>query len=259
MATTGAAIKRTLEGHLLAPIGAERTRQPPSNVHGRTGTGEAGCLEGSVPPFSHSHHLCDIAGTLVLEGLSPAASRSRRRQAARAVSWTRDSGLTGEPTPGGPTQTRGRGTVEDGSPHRGLPRLEEGNGGSTAAGHDQLAGHPSRDTCTCGWRCPVFDSPDEDDPPLKGSRDKGPQPVPIPYQARDPFPRANCAGDPGDLKNARQPMNPVVLPWNARCPGNTGKLGPVGDPAARTGIHSGRWTTSRPGRPSGEPLPRLPQ
>ena len=96
MAATGTATKRTLEGHLLAPIGAERTRQQASTVHGRTGTGEAGGPEVSVPLFSPSHHLCDIAGTLVLEGLLPAASRSRRRQAARAVSWARASGLLGK-------------------------------------------------------------------------------------------------------------------------------------------------------------------
>ena len=160
MAATGTATKRTLEGHLLAPIGAERTRQP-STVHGRTGTGEAGGPEVSVPLFSPSHHLCDIAGTLVLEGLLPAASRSRRRQDARAVSWARASGLMGDPASEGPTQTQGEGR------HRGLPRPKEGDGRPTAPGQDQLTGHPSRDPCTCAREYPAIDSPDEDDPPLK--------------------------------------------------------------------------------------------
>ena len=125
--------------------------------------------------------------------------------------------------------------MEDGSPHRGLPRPEEGDGRSTATGPDQLTGHPSMDTCTCGRGYPVFDSPEEDDPPLKGSGDEGPRPVPIPCQAQDPFPKANCAGDPGDLKKARWPMNPVALPWNARCPGDTGKFGTHGRLSCKDG------------------------
>ena len=108
MAATTTAIKRTLEGQVLAPIGSERSRQPPPPAHGRTSAGEAGCPEVPVPLFLSSHHLCDIAGTLVLEGLSPEASRSRRRQAARAVSWARASGFMGNPASGGLRPTRGR-------------------------------------------------------------------------------------------------------------------------------------------------------
>ena len=118
MAATTTASKRTLEGHLLAPIGSERSRQPPPPAHGRTSIGEEGCPEVVVPLFSLSQHLSDIAGTLVLEGLSPAKSRSRRRQAARAVSWARASRFMGNPALGGPRPTRGRGAGEGGSLHR---------------------------------------------------------------------------------------------------------------------------------------------
>ena len=89
-----------------------------------------------------------------------------------------------------------------------------------ATGPDQLTGHPSRDTCTSGKGYPGFDSPDEDDPPLKGSGDEGPRPVPIPCQARDPFPKVNHAGEPGDLKDARCPMNPAGMPWVCLLLGN---------------------------------------
>ena len=73
--------------------------------------------------------------------------------------------------------------MEEGSPHRGLPRPKEGDGRPTAPGPDLLTGHPSRDPCTCGGEYPASDSPDEDDSPLEGPGDGCSRPVPNPCQA----------------------------------------------------------------------------
>ena len=107
-----------------------------TNGHPVAETQEEGPLirgpEALVPLFSANHHLCNIDGTLVLEGLSAAATRSRRRQAARAVSWARASGFMGNPAPSGPRPARRRGAGEGGSPHRGPPPPGDGDKWPTA-------------------------------------------------------------------------------------------------------------------------------
>ena len=150
MVATPTANKRTLEGHFLAPIRSGRNGQPLPPAHGRRGTGVSGCPEVVVPLCSPGHHLCGIAGTWVLGRLSPAASRRRRRQAARAVYWAKTSRFMGNPVAGGQAPTKGRVPGEGGSPHGGPPQPKEDDGRPTAPGLDQRPGRPSRDPCECG-------------------------------------------------------------------------------------------------------------
>ena len=92
----------------------DRSRQSLPLAHGQTGAGEAGWPDAPVPLFPTEGPFFELDGTVVLEGLSAAANRGRRKPRAGST-WSRAPGFLGIPAPGGPRPARRRGAVEGGS------------------------------------------------------------------------------------------------------------------------------------------------
>ena len=219
MAATAVASKRTSEGQALGAKGLDRSRQSLPLAHGRTGAGEAGWPDAPVPQFPTEGPFFELDGTVVLEGLSAAATRGRRKPRAGST-WSRAPGFLGIPAPGGPRPARRRGAVEGGSPSRDTPPAEGGDDLFTTPGPDQQSCRPPKDPCICCKDCGASDSAGEDNPAMDRPWNGCPRPVFVHYQSRDPFgPKTTRPGRSWELESGRWPVKlaPALCPWE---PGN---------------------------------------
>ena len=167
MASITAASKRTSEGQGLGAIESERGRQPLPPVHGRVGTGEAGWPDAQFPQFPSDGPFFDIDGAVVLEGLSAAAIRGRRKPRAGST-WAKLPGILGKPTSGRPRPARGRGGTEGGSPSRDAQPTEVGDNPFATSGPEKQSCRAPKDSCLCCKDHSASESAGEDQPALDG-------------------------------------------------------------------------------------------
>ena len=236
MASTLAALKRTSEGQTLEPIGSEQRRQSSPPPHRLTNGGEVGWPDSQFSPFSGDGPFYSFDGAKLLESISVAASRGKRKPSAGGT-WSRLPGILGRPTQSKARLARSRIAVEGDSPSRDPQPTESGDRPFATPAPNKRSCRATKGPCLFCKDHSASESAGEDEPALDGSGGRGSRPLFVHLQP----PKAFGSKTSGpcrfwELEDSGWPVKPVpvLLPWESNLPRPLGRPGPWG-PQARGG------------------------